>query len=95
MNTGETRNCQHCPKHSRLLPGVLGSEEKLLPFAMRPELLRDARLRRVRRTTPFGVFDKWGEMYFSFSSPYIPDRSGMHGFEGVRKTTPFGVFGGG
>ena len=81
MNTGETRSCRNDPTPSA--------------FAMRPELLRDARLRRVRRTTPFGVFDKWGEMYFSFSSPCTPDHSGMHGFEGVRRTTPFGVFGGG
>ena len=50
MNTGETRNCRNDPTPSA--------------FAMRPGLLRDARLRRVRRTTPFGVFDKWGEMYF-------------------------------
>ena len=81
MNTGETRSCRNDPTPSA--------------FAMRPGLLRGARLRRVLRTTPFGVFDKWGEMYFSFSSPCIPDRSGMHGFEGVRRTTPFGVFGGG
>ena len=81
MNTGETRSCRNDPTPSA--------------FAMRPGLLRDAWLRRVRRTTPFGVFDKWGEMYFSFSSPCTPDYSGMHGFEGVRRTTPFGVFGGG
>ena len=68
MNTGETRNCRNDPTPSA--------------FAMRPELLRDARLRRVRRTTPFGVFGKLGELYVSFSSPCTPDRSGMHGLEG-------------
>ena len=52
MNTGETRSCRNDPTPSA--------------FAMRPELLRDARLRRVRRTTPFGVFGKLGELYFPF-----------------------------
>ena len=68
MNTGETRSYRNDPTPSA--------------FAMRPGSLRDARLRRVLRTTPFGVFGKLGELYFFFSSPYIPDRSGMHGLEG-------------